>query len=111
MVRVQDSEGVANHADPESCAVARKDEGEALTGVRVGRVLSRERRSRSGCPHRVARGKQHPTRRYRKARRDPARSETPRMHGGTLRGNREVPRPPAAEGAAGRIGKSEDVIR
>jgi hypothetical protein len=86
MVKVQDSEGVANHAGPESCAVARKDEGEALTGERVGRVLSRERRSKSGCPHCVACGRQHPTRRHRKARRDPARSETPRMHGGTLPG-------------------------
>ena len=36
-------EGVANHIGPESCAVARKGLGEALTGVRVGWVLSCER--------------------------------------------------------------------
>ena len=35
-------EGIATHDGPESCAVARKGEGEALTGVRTGRVLSRE---------------------------------------------------------------------
>ena len=36
-------EGVAIHSSPESCAVAREDDGEALTGERVGQPLSRER--------------------------------------------------------------------
>jgi hypothetical protein len=35
-------EGVANHGDPESCVGAREGDGEALTGARTGRVLSRE---------------------------------------------------------------------
>ena len=35
-------EGVANRFGPESCADAREDEGEALTGVRAGWPLSRE---------------------------------------------------------------------
>lgn len=35
-------EAVANHDGPESCVRSRKGEGEALTGVRAGRVLSRE---------------------------------------------------------------------
>jgi hypothetical protein len=35
-------EGVANHNGPESCTGPRKGAGEALTGVRTGRVLSRE---------------------------------------------------------------------
>ena len=35
-------EGLATHGGPESCAVARKSGGEALTGVRAGRVSSRE---------------------------------------------------------------------
>ena len=35
-------EGIASHIGPESCAVACKGQGEALTGVRAGRVLSRE---------------------------------------------------------------------
>ena len=34
--------GIAIHDDPESCASARKDTGEALTGVCMGTVLSRE---------------------------------------------------------------------
>ena len=41
-------EGPANHDDPESCAGARKDAGEALPGERTGEVLSREIRA-SGC--------------------------------------------------------------
>ena len=36
-------EGLAAHNGPESCGVARKGVGEALTGVRAGRVFSRER--------------------------------------------------------------------
>jgi len=35
-------EGVASRTGPESCVAARKGGGEALTGVRMGRVLSRE---------------------------------------------------------------------
>ncbi|WP_159396736.1 hypothetical protein [Sorangium cellulosum] len=35
-------EGVATHDGPESCVGAREGDGEALTGVRMGRVLSRE---------------------------------------------------------------------
>jgi RNA-directed DNA polymerase len=35
MVQVHHDEGVANHIGPESCAVAREDRGEALTGERT----------------------------------------------------------------------------
>jgi len=35
-------EGIASHIGPESCAFGRKSRGEALTGVRAGRVWSRE---------------------------------------------------------------------
>ena len=42
-MRVPDSEGVANHAVPESCVrSSREAYHEALTGVRVGQPLSRE---------------------------------------------------------------------
>jgi len=41
-VQVLDSKGLANHTGPESCAGAGNRPGEALTGERVGRVLSRE---------------------------------------------------------------------
>jgi len=105
-------EGVASHTAPESCAVARKGRGEALTGVRAGRVLSRE----SYGPLRGADavetgGRPHRGRRQRETHADPARSETPSTHGSTSHGNREIPRPPAARGAAGRAGKSKDIRR
>jgi len=35
-------EGVASRTGPESCVAVREDGGEALTGERMGRVLSRE---------------------------------------------------------------------
>jgi len=112
-------EGVANRSGPESCAcVAREGEGEALTGVRAGWPSSREidapwRKPRAlrGADAVEDGGRPHPTRRQREARRDPARSETPRMHGNTSHGNREVPRSSTAEGAADRIGKSKDESR
>ena len=53
----------------------------------------------------------HPVRRQRETRRNPARSETPRMLGSTMYGNREIPRPPVPTGWAGRIGKSKDARR
>jgi hypothetical protein len=41
-MREPHSEGVANHADPESCGDVREDGAEALTGAHAGQVLSRE---------------------------------------------------------------------
>ena len=43
-------EGVASHTGPESCIVAREGEGEALTGVHAGWVLSRETLLDFGAP-------------------------------------------------------------
>ena len=45
-------EGVASHNGPESCEGVRKGVGEALTGVRAGRVSSRESHLPSGCRRR-----------------------------------------------------------
>jgi hypothetical protein len=42
---------------------------------------------------------------------NPARSETPCTYASTSRGNREIPRPPRAAVALGRIGKSKDARR
>ena len=103
--------GVATHIGPESCGAARKGGVEALTGERAGRAFSRVRNSlrdadavrRSGRPHRVHR--------YREVCQSPARSETPCTYGDTSRGNREIPSPPRAAVALGRIGKSKDVRR
>ena len=104
-------EGLAAHRGPESCVVAREGRGEALTGVRAGRVLSRERTFLRDADAVGEGGRPHATHRYREMRRGPARSETPCMCGNTSRENREIPRPPAADGAAGRIGKSKDTRR
>jgi hypothetical protein len=48
-VKVHHDEGVANHIDPESCAVTREGLGEALTGERVGQPSSRGRGIISGA--------------------------------------------------------------
>ena len=42
-MKVPHSKGVANHTVPESCAVCREAQREALTGVRVSQPSSRER--------------------------------------------------------------------
>ena len=109
-------EGLAAHGGPESCVAAREGRGEALTGVRAGRVLSRERRPCLRADLRGADavgegGRPHPAHRYREMCRDPARSETPGMYGNTSRENREIPCPPVADGVTGRIGKSKDIRR
>jgi hypothetical protein len=104
-------EGVATHTGPESCGAACKGDVEALTGVRAGRVFSRERTSLRGADAVRRSGRPHPARRYRETRRSPARSETPCTYGNTSHGNREVPCPPAADGAVGRVGKSKDARR
>ena len=73
------TEGPATHGDPESCVDVREGVGEALTGVRVGEVSSREiispgRRRGSGL------GRQHGRARHRKNPIGPARSQTLCMH-------------------------------
>ncbi len=104
-------EGLAAHSGPESCVVVREGRDEALTGVRAGRVLSRESNLLRGADAVRRSGRPHPEHRYREMLGDPARSETPSMYGNTSRENREIPCPPAAHGVAGRVGKSKDARR
>ena len=104
-------EGVANHIGPESCAFVREDRGEALTGVRAGRVWSREipksrvltlyygwkaklgvSVSRDTFGPCAVRGPEH------------ARKHLAREPGGPISTFRR-------EGSGGRIGKSEDTSR
>src|SRR3989304_4986463 len=92
-------EGIAAHSGPESCVVARKGRGEALTGVRAGRGLSRERNSLRGVDAVGESGRPHLAHRNREMCRGPARSETPCMYGNTSRENREILCPPAQDGA------------
>lgn len=105
------SEGLATHAGPESCGVSRKGGVEALTGVRMGQVSSHESHILRGADAVRRSGRPHPAHRYREMRRDPARSETLCTYGNTSSENREILGPPAADGAAGRVGKSKDASR
>jgi hypothetical protein len=103
--------GVATHIGPESCGAAREGGVEALTGERAGRVFSRVRNSLRDADAVGAGGRLHRVHRYREVHQSPARSETPCTYGDTSRGNREVPSPPRAAVARGRVGKSKDVRR
>jgi hypothetical protein len=89
-------EGVATHDDPESCTDVREDGGEALTGVRAGRVLSREMHFRDADAV-IRRGRQNWQRRFRETLPSPARSKTPCTYGTYLRENREICGPLEAE--------------
>lgn len=48
-MKVPHNEDLANHIGPKSCVYDREVVGEALTGERVGQVLSRERGCSTGC--------------------------------------------------------------
>ena len=89
-------EGVATHGDPESCTDAREGGGEALTGARAGRVLSREMHFRDADAV-MLRGRQNRQRRYRETLPSPARSKTLCTYGTYLRENREICGPLGAE--------------
>src|SRR5947208_1893821 len=113
-MKVSYSEGVAIHTISESCTFVRKGEGEALTGERAGRVLSREIEPPSrkrwpllGADAVERSGRQNWKRRNRETLLDLARSKTLRMHASTLSGNREIPCLSVREGITDRIGKSK----
>ena len=98
--------GPASHPDPESCVDGRKAGGEALTGAHAGQPLSCEIRQ-SGVPTLLCEAEGNtgigvtgePIS-------DPAQSETLCMRENSPHGNREIPSPPAADGAAGRPEKA-----
>src|SRR5260370_5729672 len=92
------TEGLATHSGPESCGAVREDSVEALTGVRAGRVFSRERsKVRDADAVGIAEGTTV-AHRYRempwvpRGRRPRARTETPRTRTG-----RSWVRPPRME--------------
>ena len=103
------SEGVANHTGLGSYAGIRKGEGGTLIEVRAGRVLSREMSQKNqGADGVLESGRQDRLQRRLMLQKDPARSETPGMHGNILNGDWEIPRLSAK---ADRIGKSKDTRR
>jgi len=104
-------EGVATHIGSESCAANCKGGGEALTGERAGQPLSRERTKNPGADAVERSGRPYRASRQRERRPDLARSQTLRMHGRILHGNREIPPLSAGSRDADRIGKSKDAHR
>jgi hypothetical protein len=74
-VRVHYDEGVANHIDPESCAVNREAIGEALTGERIGQAIEPRKRQHLGCRHSSVCGRQNGGARQREHPDDPAWSK------------------------------------
>jgi hypothetical protein len=109
-VQVPYDEGVANHIGPESCAVAREDHGEALTGERIGQPLSRERVSfwvPTPCKWWKA---THPGATARASGR-PGVVRDPGMCRRSLRGNREVSRLTVRRRPPVRIGKARSRSR
>jgi hypothetical protein len=116
-MEVSYSEGLANHAGPESCVGVREGAGEALTGVRAGWVLSREIHAPPrggllrGADAVESGGKRNQQPRNGERRLGPARSETPGMYASTSCGNREIPLASVAARPAERIGWSQDRSR
>ena len=105
------AEGLATHSGPESCGASRKRSLEALTGVRAGRVFSRERNLLRDADVVRRNGRLHRAHRYREMRPSTARSKTPCTYGNISHENREVLCSSAADGAPERVGKSKDVRR
>jgi hypothetical protein len=102
---------VAAHIGPESCGAARKGGVEALTGERAGRVFSRVRATLRDADAVGVSGRLRPLQRYREVQGNPAWSETPCTYANIWRANGEIPSPPRAGVALGRIGKSKDARR
>jgi hypothetical protein len=89
VVKVHYAEGIAIRSGPESCAVIREGGSEALTGVRTGQVLSRERSICSGADM-VSNMEGNTDGRVMRVPRRPGVVVDPGMCGGSLHGNREI---------------------
>jgi hypothetical protein len=87
-------EGVATHDGPESCVGVREGDGEALTGVRVGRAIEPRNNHNRGADAVQGSGRQHRRQRSRELPPDPARSKNLSMRGISMHENREIPRSP-----------------
>jgi len=103
-VQVSPSEGVANHTVPESCVGPREGVGEALTGVRIGWVLSRENTT-PGTPTLCFEWKATRTGALARVPDRPGAVVDPSMCVSSLPGNREISSPARDKQALARIGK------
>jgi len=86
--------GIASHPDPESCAASRKAGREALTGATCRRDIELRNKwiRNADVVHRD--GRPYRWKRQRKLPKGSAQSETPSMHGNSMRENRETPATP-----------------
>ena len=104
-------EGVAGHNGPESCGGDRKVVVEALTGVRAGRVFSRERTIPPGCRRRKEMRKATPGASLSQDAPESRAVQDPvhvRKHLAREPGDPMFAR---AGGGTGRVGKSKDTRR
>ena len=88
-MQVPDNKDVANHVVPESCAAYREVRREALTGVRIGQPLSRDR-SLSRVPTLFHLRKATQTGALTRAPVRPGAVVDPGMCARSLHGNREI---------------------
>ncbi len=105
--------GIANHLDPESCANVGNHVGEALTGAHAGQPSSSEITS-FGVPTLYGEGEGHiPDDVTCEPSRNATESETLRLRGNSLHGNRETPKTsdtPNALSAEGVAERSEKAL-
>jgi hypothetical protein len=104
-------EGVASHTGSESCGGDSNVMAEALTGVRIGQVLSREMLIYSRASTLWVRWKATSDVSLARDTFGLCAVEDLGMYASTLRGNREIPYAPPTIGYGGRIGKSKDAIQ
>lgn len=103
--------GLAAHSGPESCGGVRKGVVEALTGVRAGRVFSRERTIPPGCRRRKDMRKATPGAPISRGSPESRAVKDPvhvRKHLAREPGDPLFTGP---DGRAGRVGKSKDERR
>lgn len=112
-MEVPDSKEVAIRVVPESCAVHREVQGEALTGVRVGQPLSHEMFVQLRVPTPLLWRKATRLSAPARALRRPGGVRDPGMHVRSLHGNREICEPTDHRGdpEAVRVGKARSRSR
>ena len=103
-MQVSACEGLANHTVPESCAETSEGFGEALTGVRIGWVLSPENTT-PGTPTLCFEWKATRTDASARAPGRPGAVGDPSMCASSLRGNRDISSPARINETWPRIGK------
>ncbi len=100
------TEGLAPRGDPEPCGWLREGPVEASAGAGVGRAIEPRNEHVPSADGVGLSGRPHGWVRYCECPTDSARSKTPSMYRTFMHENREIPRPPVASVASGRVGKA-----